>query len=284
MGAHGDSPSQHGTMRKKTYSHCLFGDGPFMKQENDSASQDATARGSMYRFLATLYLQAPTRELVRNIVEAEFFEELASNFCESPVAELNNYAGSVDLEKDLTLIRQDYMDLFAVPAGRYVTPFEDVYRGTRVDGSQERGPLLGPRAVAVKIMYRIAGAEMDRACKELPTHIGVELAFMSYLCESEAAMIGNQQKTVPSDTETSRPPDSGIYRRLQGHFLKEHLSDWFPQLSQAIQSKAKTHFYRGLAQLTEVIIAREAASLTAEITIEERAQATQSAATASQPG
>ena len=164
-----------------------------MKKDTDSAYQDAVARGNMYRFLSAIYLQAPTQDLVQNIIDAEFLEELASLFCKSPVAELNNYAGPVDLEKDLALIKQDYMDLFAVPAGRYVTPFEDVYRGTRMDGNQERGPLLGVRAIAAKVMYRMAGAEMDRICKELPTHIGVELAFMNFLFDSEAVAMSNEQ-------------------------------------------------------------------------------------------
>jgi TorA maturation chaperone TorD len=246
-----------------------------MKQDSDSAYLDAVARGNMYRFLAALYLQAPTLELVRNTMDVEFLEELALLFGESPVVELINYASSVDLENDVALIKQDYMDLFAVPAGRYVTPFEDVYRGTRVDGGQERGPLLGVRAIAVKIMYRMAGVEMESTCKELPTHIGVELAFMNYLCDSEAATMRDNQGTARPDPEKIGSPGPGIYRRLQGQFLKEHLNDWFPQLSQAIQAKAATRFYRGLAQLTEAFIACDAASLSAEISVEKCAQAIQ---------
>lgn len=94
----------------------------------------------MYSFLSAIYLQAPTQDLVLNITDAEFLGELASLFSKSPLAELNNYAGAVDLEKDLALIKQDYMDLFAVPAGRYVMPFEDIYRGTRMMVIKKEGP------------------------------------------------------------------------------------------------------------------------------------------------
>lgn len=255
-----------------------------MKKDTDSAYQDAVARGNMYRFLSAIYLQAPTKDLVLNMIDSEFLEDLASLFSGSPLPELNNYAESVDLENDFGAIQQDYMDMFAVPAGRYVTPFEDVYRGTRMDGNQERGPLLGVQAIAVKIMYRIAGAEMDRACKELPTHIGVELAFMNFLCESEAAAINDERATVPPVVETSTESSISIYRELQRRFLQAHLNDWFPQLSQAIQEKATTPFYRALAQVTEEFIARDTTDQEAHYLADKRGHLVQRTAAITQPG
>jgi len=255
-----------------------------MKKDIDSAYQDAIARANMYRFLSTTYLQAPTQAFLLNIIDADFLKELASLFGESSVADLNNYAGPVDLEKELALIKQDYMDLFAVPAGRYVTPFEDIYRGTRMNGDQERGPLLGVQAIAVKIMYRMAGAEMESTCKELPTHIGVELGFMNLLCEKEATAINYEQDTISPDNETNTVSDSSVYHELQRKFLKEHLNNWFPQLSQAIQAKANTHFYRSLAQVTEAFIACDTENLTAQPISESTAQAIYMNASTPQPG
>ena len=255
-----------------------------MNKDTDFAYQDAVARGNMYRFLSTIYLQAPSRDLVLSIIDEEFLDEFASLFSGSPVPELNNYAGFVDLENDLASIQQDYMDMFAVPAGRYVTPFEDVYRGTRMDGNQERGPLLGVQAIAVKVMYRMAGAEMDRTCKELPTHIGVELAFMNYLCDSEAAAIKEERATVQPDEELSPVSSAGIYRELQRLFLKAHLNDWFPQLNRVIQEKATTPFYRALAQVTEEFIGRDTTNQEAQILADKRAQIVQRTAAIPQPG
>ncbi len=255
-----------------------------MMNDVDSNYQDVVARGNMYGFLSTIYLQAPTQDLVLKILDVEFLDELASLFSDSPVADLNNYAAAIDHDKELALIKQDYMGLFAVPAGRYVTPFEDVYRGTRMDGHQERGPLLGTQAIAVKIMYRMAGAEMDLTCKELPTHIGVELAFMSYLCEKEAAAINNERGAVSPDKEAGTALDSKIYRELQGRFLQAHLNNWYPQLNLAIQEKAKTHFYRALARVTEEFIARDTENLTAEAVSSKLAQKIQMSAAIPQPG
>ena len=160
------------------------------------------------------------------------------------------------------------MALFAVPTGRYVTPFEDVYQGETADGSRIGGPLLGDRAVAAKIMYRTAGAEIDKACKKLPTHIGVELSFMTFLCEREAAALDYVAEARCSE-EQSKPTVTNSYRHTQMRFLQEHLNDWFPQLNQVIQAKAKTPFYRGLAQLTKEYLAWDMANLMLQLGLEE---------------
>jgi len=238
-----------------------------MNDQVDPTSQEAEGRGSMYRFLATVYLQPPTEDIVRAMDRA-FVEEFVAPFSTQAAAELSEYVVSLDSEKEIFLLKQEYMDLFAVPAGRYVTPFEDVYRGIRQDGKQEGGPLLGDRAVAAKIMYRTAGAEIDKACKELPTHIGVELSFMSFLCEREAAALDNVAEAMCSE-EQSKPVVTNIYRHTQMRFLQEHLNDWFPQLNQVIQAKAKTPFYRALGQLTKEYLAWDMANLMLQLGLEE---------------
>lgn len=255
-----------------------------MMNDTDSAYQDTVARGNMYSFLSAIYLQAPTQDLVKKIIDVEFIEELASLFSEGSVAELRNYSGAVDIEKAVVLIKQDYMDLFAVPAGRYVMPFEDIYRGTRMDGHQERGPLLGTQAISVKIMYRMAGAEMERSCKELPTHIGVELGFMDYLCKRQATAINNEWRTATLEEEIGTTSDSAVYREFQRRFLNSHLNDWFPQLNKVIQEKANTHFYRGLAQVTEEFIASDTESLMTQTIYENPAQVIQVSSAIHQSG
>jgi TorA maturation chaperone TorD len=225
------------------------------------AEHDAEARGNMYRFLSAVYLGPPTPDLVRRVVDADFLDELSSLFGEEAVAALREFAATAHPTEDLGSLKQEYMDLFAVPTGRYVTPFEDVYRGTTADGKQERGPLLGVRAIAVRRRYRQAGAEMDRDCKELPTHIGVELSFMGFLCESEAAAIRSETRHALPHEEQGNVPQSTEYRKLQMRFLQEHLNDWFPQLSRSIQANAKSHFYRGLAMITEEFLVRDMESL-----------------------
>jgi TorA maturation chaperone TorD len=105
---------------------------------------------------------------------------------------------------------------------------------------------------------------MDQACKELPTHIGVELSFMNFLCEREAAAKTAKEKNGLQDQDQTKIADSVGYRELQIKFLQEHLNAWFPQLNQTIQSKAKTQFYRGLALITEAFLAVDTAGLLAQ--------------------
>jgi TorA maturation chaperone TorD len=188
----------------------------------------------------------------------DFLDDLAEFLGGEAVADLKRFAAIAQVEQDVASLKQEYMGLFAVPTGSYVTPFEDVYRGGGVvDGKLQRGPLLGERAIAVRRLYQQAGAEMDRACKELPTHIGVEISFMGFLCEREAAAIRHADGQARLEQSTAKVANSVRYRELQRRFLQEHLNAWFPQLSQAIQANAKSHFYRGLARITEAFLARD---------------------------
>jgi len=223
-------------------------------------AEDVEARGEMYCFLSAAYLHPPTPELLRRIVAEDFLEALASLLGASAVAELRRFAARSHRGGDLASLEQEYMDLFAVPTNRYVTPFEDVYWGTAVDGQARGGPLLGERAVAVIRRYREAAAEMAEACKELPTHIGVELSFISFLCEREAETIRSGGR-APDEGERVNGT-STRYRDLQIQFLQNHLNVWFPQLNRVIQDCARTGLYRGLARITEEFLRWDAASLT----------------------
>jgi len=227
--------------------------------------QDAAARANMYRFLSAVYLSPADEELLRHLIDHDFLDELSTLFGEHAVAELKDFATRASIDEDLQHLKQEYMDLFAVPTGRYVTPFEDVYRCGGADDAQGKGPLLGERAIAVTRAYRSAGAVMDRTCKELPTHVGVELSFMSFLCEREAEATCSEGSDAAPDGREREPAESTRYRELQSRFLQEHLNLWFPQLSARIQARAGKPFYRGLAVVTEAFLSLDASGLLARV-------------------
>jgi TorA maturation chaperone TorD len=214
---------------------------------------DVRVRADMYRFLTTVFLEPPTPDLVASICDALILDDLASVFGEAAISALRRYAEFPDM--DVAELRQEYMDIFSVPTGRYVMPFEDVYLGMKEDGGQERGPLLGEQAIAVQQIYRITGAEMHKTRNELPNHVGIELAFMSFLCEREAALDAEVDDQPRPSGAQSDLAALAVYRQLQRQFLKRHLLNWFPKLSRAIQANSRTLFYQGLGQLTEVFIA-----------------------------
>lgn len=208
--------------------------------------QAAMLRANLYQFLAGAYLNAPSKEFIDQCMDRDFIALIDLIFGKDIAAPLNNIIESYHGRESLDELQQEYMDLFIVPTGRYVTPFEDVYRGLRMDGSQERGPLLGGRAVRVKGFYRSAGADMEKTCKELPTHIGVELSFMSFLCFQE----------LDSSNDNTEDNDEGIsisnkFQLWQLKFLQEHITDWFPQLYRSIQLNSRQSFYNNLAQFTQ---------------------------------
>jgi TorA maturation chaperone TorD len=213
----------------------------------------------LYQFLAAAYLRPLTPEALHHLTDPGVLQELAALFGEEATVTLREFSTRSHREKRDEGLRQEFMDLFAVPAGRYVTPFEDVYRGASAE--RQLGPLLGEHAVAVKRLYRAAGGEVEENCKELPTHIGVELAFMSFLCAREAAAKCAEGDASASAGDANAPAPCAFYRSLQLRFLREHLNAWFPQLSTAIREKASSGLYRGLAELTEVVLERDAAWL-----------------------
>ena len=225
------------------------------KRSGLPARQDAQARAGMYSFLAAVYLRPPTADMIRRLTVGDFLAELAALFGEETVADLREFASDAHHGGNCDYLDQEYMNLFAVPTGRYVSPFEDVYRGMTVGGVLKRGPLMGERTIAARRIYRTAGADMNRTCRELPTHIGVELSFMSFLCERQAAEMDDDEQKIVADGDR--------YRELQIRFLREHLNNWFPQLNQTIQANAKSSFYRGMARITAVFLDHDTARLLA---------------------
>jgi len=216
-----------------------------------SIADAAAARADMYRFFSSVYLCPPREDLLGQLLDPEFLEELELLFGEDAVADLKSFAEETDPDQASEALDSEFIDLFAVPTGRYVAPFEDVY--WRADSG---GPLLGERAVAVIRTYREAGAQMDHEIKELPTHVGVELAFMTFLCEAEAvaAMDGERERTDDAERR-----DRAWYRDLQRQFLREHLIPWFPRLRSQIQAKATGPLYPGLATITEEFLSLDVA-------------------------
>lgn len=226
---------------------CGTGDGPW---------RDPRTREQLYHFLAAAYLRPLTQEAVRRLMDASVLDELAALFGEEAVVALRNFAAGCRRDMDQELLQQEFMDLFAVPSGRQVTPFEDVYRGASVE--RRLGPLLGEHAVAVKRLYRAAGGEVEEGCKELPTHIGVELSFMSFLCAREAAACAVEEAASAAEPAARSHAQCAFYRTLQVRFLREHLNAWFPRLRCAIQESASSDLYRGLAALTQVVLEHDA--------------------------
>lgn len=209
----------------------------------------AAARGDMYRFLSAAFLAPPSERLVAPFLSGEFLKEIAGTF--GPAADADLCLFARQFQGDYERLDQDFQSLFMVPLGRYVTPYEAVYRDEReVGDTRIRGLLMGPSTLAVKQLYREAGMTISEDYQDLPDHVGLELACMEFLCQAE-----RQAWEREDPTEVRR------VRHLEGRLLHDHLLQWVPALCQRIRENASGPFYRGIAGLTLAYLSQEAKTL-----------------------
>ena len=210
----------------------------------------AKARANVNRFLSAVFLEPPGKALVATLSGDSFIEELEKIFGSGVGDDLRQFAG--EFTGDYESLDQEFQDLFMVPLGRYVTPYESVYRDERqVGDTVVWGLLAGASTLAVKQLYREAGADISDDFRDFPDHIGLELACMEFLCEQEARAWEQQ------DLAKARQ-----IRALQKRLLHEHLLLWAPALCARIRENASGPFYRGIAGLTEASLRWEASFLT----------------------
>jgi len=234
------------------------------KDEQELERQHAQIREAIYSFLGSVYLQPITEASLQKICNELFLNDLNEVLPGDATTELQQFLSALDpssLAGELAALKKEYMSLFAVPTGGYVTPFEDIYRGKTSDGQPHRGPLLGVRAIAARRLYREAGAQMDGLCKELANHIGVELSFMYFLCEREVVALIDNHIVDQSGASASAFSQAEIYRAYQIRFLSEHLTHWFPQLNEEIQNKSDHVFYRSISNMTQAYLQQDLAML-----------------------
>ena len=213
----------------------------------------AQARGNMYKFLSAAFLEPPGKALVGPLLADGSLDGLEEIFGTAAVSHLREFAGR--FQGDYESLDQEFQGLLMVPLGRYVTPYEAVYRDERVVEDQVvRGLLMGPSTLAVRKLYREAGLDVAEDLRELPDHVGLELACMESLCRAEA------QAWERDDAEAVRWA-RGLERRL----MEEHLLQWVPSLCARVRENAPGPFYRGVAALTEEFLRQEADELTAKV-------------------
>lgn len=211
--------------------------------------QIAAVRENLYLFFSSILLNPPQDNLIKQLREPGPLKELAQYFDPEAVGSLErffrDYNGSMDK------LQQEYENLFRIPLGKYVVPYESVYRDSWESvGQRKKGLLMGPSARAVKKIYRRAGAELDEHCAELPDHAGIELAFMHYLCqkEKEAWQQGKEEEAAQ-------------WQQLEAEFVINHLGRWLPSLCEKICQNTQSDFYKGMAKLIDGFILSEEKAL-----------------------
>lgn len=210
------------------------------------SEETAEARANLYRFFFQVIAEPPDEKAVDAFTDPAIRELLALIF--GTKRGMVFESGEGEGPGSLAGIRQDFMDLFKVPLGAYVAPYESVYRDERdVGGRKVRGLLLGPSALAVQECYRRAGLDLDKArFKELPDHLMTELAFMEELCRREGeAWKGGAEG------------EAEAVLALERAFVKEHLVPWVPEVCGRVLEHARTPFYKDVARALRAFVGFE---------------------------
>jgi TorA maturation chaperone TorD len=215
-------------------------------------SELAAVRQRMYCLLSEGFREPPTPERLRPLMRTSFRSHAAELFGE-PVSQAFQQC-EVLITQDPQWeqgARQEFMNLFKVPGGQYVMPYESVYRDTReIEGKKVGGLLMGQSAIDVQKWYRLAGVEISEEFKDLPDHIALELNYLAHLCAKEQEFASaNDQRRLKRAWE------------MQRDFLAAHIVPWMSPLRDKIVEKSQHPYFRALAELTCEFTQRDLAAL-----------------------
>ncbi len=198
----------------------------------------AVGRGNFYWLLAGFFLKGPKKPLVELLRQTSLGEGIPVKYVQLTEEELE----------------EEFQRFFVVPGPDYIPPYESVYKDrweiptcTLAGGE---GPILsatglmwGPSTVAVKREYEETGFILASNWNEPPDHLGIELEWMSHLCEMECHAW--QKKSLRTAQR---------WKERQRAFLRDHLLSWVPDLHRAIERSSMNQFYRYLVgQLDEFL-------------------------------
>ena len=104
--------------------------------------------------------------------------------------------------------------------------------------------MISSHTLDVRAFYERFGLVSERKEREPEDHIGLEMEFMSCLCDrhGECLRKGDAEK-------------ASVTVQAQRDFLDEHLLQWVLRFCEAVDRFAWTDFFRGMAQLTEGFVA-----------------------------
>jgi TorA maturation chaperone TorD len=213
-----------------------------------------SARRGVYTFLSAAFLQSPDRESISRLCQSPPASDETGQAGLDSLQRLVEYAREAQANSELIeQARREFMDLFRVPGGKYVPPYESVHRDSReVAGKRVSGLLMGQSAVDVRKWYRLAALEISDEYKDLPDHIGLELNYLAYLCGKEAEFAhGGEESRLQRTWE------------MQRDFLAAHVVCWVEDLRTRIREKSDNVYFRAVADLCVEFTGRDLATLEA---------------------
>ena len=206
-----------------------------MSQTNKHSSAPlANLRSTIYGFLAAIYRQEVSSDLLQHLKDPQFMGVLANLGIEMN----NGYFKKPEREllEDLSV---EYTRLFLGP-GKHISPHESVHH--KKEGTQS-GQLWGESTAEVKKIIESSGLEYKTEYTGLPDHISVELEFM------QQVILREEQAWKDDDKETAL-----LCQENGKKFVDGHLARWVPNFCEKVIEAAESPFYREMAQLTRSFI------------------------------
>ena len=202
--------------------------------EKKNFKELAEYRSSIYGFIAAVYRQEVTSELLRQI-KAQQFQEVLSSLG----VKLNNGFFQNAEKELLENLAIEYTRLFVGP-GKHISPHESVHH--KKEGVQS-GQLWGELTAQVKNIIESSGLEYESEYTGMPDHISVELEYMQRVIRREVQAWENE------DEVTAR-----LCQKNEKKFVDEHLLGWIPDFCEKVIKTAEMPFYREMARLTRSFI------------------------------
>ena len=202
--------------------------------EKDINDNVALLRDRMltYQLLSSLYYVEANVDFLNQLLHSASL----------PTGKLADYVcglSAQNLEEARVDIAADYARLFLGMSASPVSPYESVF-------TSPEHLLMQDSRDEVLAMYRGEGFSYSSEDNLPEDHIGTEMEFMAALCQKEIdALEGGDIE------EASR------VAAVQKAFVSDHLAVWLPQFCDQVESRAKTLFYGGVAEITRDMLEAE---------------------------
>jgi TorA maturation chaperone TorD len=202
--------------------------------KTNSSDPLANFRSTIYGFLAAIYRQEVSSDLLQQIKDPRFLGVLTKLGIE-----LNNGFFKKPEKKLLEDLAVEYARLFLGP-GKHISPHESVHH--KKEGVQS-GQLWGELTAEVKRIIESSGLEYKSEFTGMPDHISVELEFM------QQVILREEQAWQDDDKQTAL-----LCLKNEKKFVDEHLFRWVPDFCEKVIETADWPFYREMARLTRSFI------------------------------
>jgi len=205
--------------------------------------KDAIARSNLYGLLA-LGFGHTNAEQYAQIVAGTFQHDV---MCCITQCMLANEVDADIMADGLSLVGSSLEDFEAEYLNSFHTnlpaPSASLYESNYTRNIAKASILLELRA-----FYENFGLAIADNYHELEDNLTGELEFMHFLAAKEAQCMDEELNVEP-------------YVLAQHDFVSRHLAVWIPEFHKDVAKKSMTDFYRTLAQITDLLVSRDAERL-----------------------